>query len=223
MLDLDESACKDTVAAVEAAGRKALAVGADVGVEAAATAAVQRVADELGSPTVLVNNAGVLRNSLIGRMTIDDWDTVHAVNLRGAFLMCREAQRHMRDARWGRIVNIASIAVHGWVGQANYAAAKAGLVAFTQTLALELGRHGITSNVVAPGFTVTDMTRGMADRLGVTFEQLQADAVRDIPVGRVGRPDDIANAVAFFADPRAGFVNGQTLFVAGGPSTYSRM
>lgn len=217
VVDLDEAACATTVEVVESVGQRGLAVGTDVTDESAVTAAVARVADQLGPPLVLVNNAGVLRNSLMARMTTADWDSVLDVNLKAAFLTSRAVQPHMRAARWGRIVNLASIAVLGWVGQANYSAAKAGLVGFTKTLALELGPHGITANVVAPGFTVTEMTRGMADRIGVTFEHLQEDAVRDIPVGRVGQPDDIANAVAFFTDARSGFVTGQLLYVAGGP------
>ena len=217
LVDLDEAACAETVAAVEATGSHGLAVGADVSDEAAVVAAVARIADELGPPAVLVNNAGVLRNGLAFKMTLEDWDTVVDVNLRSAFLMSREAQRHMTPHGWGRIVNLSSIAALGTVGQANYSAAKAGLQGLTKTLALELGRYGVTVNAVAPGFTVTEMTRALAERAGMTFEDLVAERVAEIPVDRPGRPEDIANAVAFFADERSGFVSGQVLYVAGGP------
>lgn len=217
VLDLDEAACADTVAAVGSLGRRALAVGADVSDEAAVVAGVRRVVDELGPPAVLVNNAGVLRNGLAFKMTLDDWDTVVDVNLRSAFLMSRECQAHMTPAGFGRIVNLSSIAALGTVGQANYSAAKAGLQGLTKTLALELGRYGVTVNAVAPGFTVTEMTRAMAERAGVAFDDLVAERVSEIPVGRAGAPEDIAHAVSFFADQRSGFVSGQVLYVAGGP------
>ena len=217
LVDLDGAACAETVAAVEAQGARALAVGADVSDETAVVAAVARIADELGPPAVLVNNAGVLRNGLAFKMTLDDWDTVVDVNLRSAFLMSREAQRHMTPHGWGRIVNLSSIAALGTVGQANYSAAKAGLQGLTKTLALELGRYGVTVNAVAPGFTVTEMTRALAERAGMAFEDLVAERVAEIPVDRAGRPEDVATAVAFFADERSGFVSGQVLYVAGGP------
>lgn len=217
VLDLDEAACTETVEAVEATGRRALAVGADVSDEAAVAAAVERIAGELGPPTVLVNNAGMIRDAMMFKMSVPDWDAVLGVHLRGAFLMSRATHAHMKAASWGRIVNLSSTAALGNVGQANYSAAKAGLQGFTKTLALELGRFNVTVNAVAPGFTVTAMTRSTAERVGVAFEQLQEDAIRNIPVGRVGHPADIAHAVAFFADERSGFVSGQVLYVAGGP------
>ncbi|GAB3667385.1 3-oxoacyl-ACP reductase FabG [Nocardioides korecus] len=217
LVDLDEAACAETVAAVEATGARALVMGADVSDEAAVVAAVARIVDQLGPPAVLVNNAGVLRNGLAFKMTLEDWDTVVDVNLRSAFLMSREVQRHMTPHSWGRIVNLSSIAALGTVGQANYSAAKAGLQGLTKTLALELGRYGITVNAVAPGFTVTEMTRALAERAGMAFEDLVAERVAEIPVDRAGRPEDVANAVAFFADERSGFVSGQVLYVAGGP------
>lgn len=217
VLDLDEQACAKTVAAVELAGRRALVVPADVGDESSVKAAVARVADELGAPTVLVNNAGVLRDRISFKMDVADWDTVMRVHLRGAFLLARETHEHMREAMWGRIVNISSTAALGNVGQANYSAAKAGLQGFTKTLALELGRFNVTVNAVAPGFTVTAMTQATAERVGVGFEEMEREMVRQIPVGRPGQPEDIAHAVAFFVDKRSSFVSGQVLYVAGGP------
>jgi 3-oxoacyl-[acyl-carrier protein] reductase len=217
VLDLDESACATTVDAITAAGGRALAVGADVGDEAAATAAVERVAAELGAPTVLVNNAGIIRDNMLFKMSVADWDAVMTVHLRGAFLMSRAAQGHMIAAGWGRIVNLSSTSALGNRGQANYSAAKAGLQGFTKTLAIELGKFGVTANAVAPGFIETEMTHATAARMGITFEQMSQAMVGEIPVGRLGQPDDIATAVAFFASEGAGFTSGQVLYVAGGP------
>lgn len=217
VLDLDAAACSDTVAAVEAVGRRAIAVGADVSDEAAVAAAVGTVARLLGPPTVLVNNAGIIREKTLGKMTLADWDLVIGVHLRGAFLMCRAVQPHLRAASYGRIVNLSSTAALGALGQASYSAAKAGLQGFTKTLAIELGRYGVTVNAVAPGYTATAMTAAVAERAGMSVEEMHREALRDIPVGRVGQPEDIAQAVAFFADPRSGFVTGQVLYVAGGP------
>ncbi|MCP9988845.1 3-oxoacyl-ACP reductase FabG [Streptomyces sudanensis] len=217
VLDLDEAACADTVAAVTAAGGTALAVGCDVSDAARVEAAVARVADELGAPTILVNNAGVLRDELLFRMSESDWDTVMDVHLKGAFLMTRACQGHMVDAGFGRIVSLSSSSALGNRGQANYSAAKAGLQGFTKTLAKELGRFGVTANAVAPGFVATEMTVRTAERVGMGFEEFQAAAATQIPVGRVGRPEDVANAIAFFTGDDAGFVSGQVLYVAGGP------
>ncbi|MCC3777127.1 3-oxoacyl-ACP reductase FabG [Streptomyces sp. UNOB3_S3] len=217
VLDLDEAACAGTVEKITAAGGRALAVGCDVSDAAQVDAAVARVAAELGAPVVLVNNAGVLRDNLLFKMSENDWDTVMNVHLRGAFLMSRACQKHMVDAGFGRIVNLSSSSALGNRGQANYAAAKAGLQGFTKTLAKELGKFGITANAVAPGFIATDMTAATAARVGMSFEDLQAAAATQIPVQRVGEPEDIANAIAFFTGDRAGFVSGQVLYVAGGP------
>ena len=218
VIDLDESACKPVVAEIEAAGGKAIAVGADVTDESAVENAVTRIAEELGAPTVLVNNAGVIRDNLLFRMTTDDWDTVMNVHLRGAFLMARTAQKHMTEAKFGRIVNLSSTSALGNRGQANYSAAKAGLQGFTKTLALELGKFGVTANAIAPGFIETEMTAATAERMGVTFEDFKAGAAKQIPVARTGRPDDIAHAVSFFTSAEAGFVSGQVLYVSGGPA-----
>jgi 3-oxoacyl-[acyl-carrier protein] reductase len=181
------------------------------------TAGVDRIAAELGPPVVLVNNAGVTRDNLLFKMTDSDWDVVMAVHLRGSFLMTRAAQKHMIDARWGRIVNLSSTSALGNRGQANYAAAKAGLQGFTKTLAIELGKFGVTANSIAPGFIETEMTRATAERLGRPWDEYAAERAQAIPVARVGQGEDIAHAVSFFASDGAGFVSGQVLYVAGGP------
>jgi len=217
VLDLDEASCADTVAAIEADGGRALAVGANVADAAAVASAVDRVAAELGAPTILVNNAGIIRDNLLFKMSEDDWDAVLTVHLRGAFTMTKAVQAHMVEAGWGRIVNLSSTSALGNRGQANYAAAKAGMQGFTKTLAIELGRYGVTANAVAPGFIQTDMTRATAERMGVPFEDFVAAMAKEIPVGRGGTPEDVATAVAFFAGEDAGFISGQVLYVAGGP------
>ncbi|MDT4987617.1 MAG: 3-oxoacyl-[acyl-carrier protein] reductase [Micromonosporaceae bacterium] len=217
VIDLAEAACAETVERITAGGRRALAVGADVADAAAVQTAVSRVADELGPPVVLVNNAGVLRDNLLFKMSDDDWDTVLSVHLRGAFLMSRAAQRYMTEQRWGRIVNLSSSSALGNRGQANYAAAKAGLQGFTKTLAHELGPFNVTVNAVAPGFIVTDMTAATANRVGMEFDEFQRLAAERIPVRRVGHPDDVAHTISFLVSDGAGFVSGQVVYVAGGP------
>ena len=217
VLDLDEAACAATVEAITGAGGRALAVGVDVSRADHVEAAVKRVADELGAPTILVNNAGIIRDNLIFKMTEDDWDAVMAVHLRGAFLMTRAVQAHMTQEKWGRIVNLSSSSAQGNRGQANYSAAKAGLQGFSKTLAIELGRFGVTANAVAPGFIQTEMTKSTAERMGVSFEDFIAHSASQIPVQRVGQPEDIAATISFLCSEDAGFVSGQVIYVAGGP------
>lgn len=217
VLDLDSAACADTVDAIVSAGGQAIAVGADVSDSASVEAAVAEVVERLGAPTILVNNAGILRDNLLFKMTDDDWDAVLGVHLRGAFLMSRAVQKHMVDAGFGRIVNLSSTSALGNRGQANYAAAKAGMQGFTKTLAIELGRYGVTANAIAPGFIATDMTRATAERIGMTFDEFLVAAAKEIPVGRAGTPEDIAAAASFFCAEESGFTSGQVLYVAGGP------
>ncbi|MBF6468322.1 3-oxoacyl-ACP reductase FabG [Nocardia beijingensis] len=217
VLDLDEAACKTVVDEIESAGGRALAVGVDVADEAAVTRAVDRVAAELGAPTVLVNNAGILRDNLLFKMSVDDWDAVLNVHLRGSFLLARAVQAHMTEQKWGRIVNLSSTSALGNRGQANYAAAKAGLQGFTKTLALELGKFGVTANAVAPGFIETEMTAATAARMNISFEELKTAMAAQIPVARTGTPADIAHTVSFLVSEGAGFVSGQVIYVAGGP------
>lgn len=216
VLDLQVEAAQKTADAINAAGGKAIGVGADVSDAAAVDAAIEQVVEELGPPTIVVNNAGIIRDNLLFKMTVEDWDLVQGVHLRGAFLMAKAAQKHMVEAKWGRIVNLSSTSAVGNPGQANYSAAKAGLQGFTKTLALELGRFGVTANSVAPGFIQTPMTQATAERLGVTFDEFIETIAKQTPVGRVGMPDDIANAVAFFTGDAAGYVTGQVLYVSGG-------
>ena len=217
VLDLDESACADTVSAITDAGGRALAGGVDVADAAQVEAAVQRVADELGAPTILVNNAGITRDNLLFKMTEDDWDAVINVHLRGSFLMTRAVQGFMTKEKFGRIVNLSSSSAQGNRGQVNYSAAKAGLQGFTKTLAIELGKFGVTANAVAPGFIQTEMTKMTAERLGVSFEDFIAHSAAAIPVQRVGQPEDIAATIDFLCSEDAGFVSGQVIYVAGGP------
>ena len=166
---------------------------------------------------MLVNNAGVLRDNLLFKMTDDDWDTVMAVHLRGAFLFSRAVQKHMVERKWGRIVNLSSTSALGNRGQANYSAAKAGLQGFTKTLAIELGRFGVTANAVAPGFIVTDMTAATAARMGVDFDDLQKHAAAQIPVAPRG-PARGRGAHHLVPGQRGRrFVSGQVIYVAGGP------
>ena len=217
VLDLNESDCQTVVEEITAAGGTALAVGADVSNPEAVDAAVAKVAAELGEPTVLVNNAGIIRDNLLFKMSVDDWDSVMAVHLRGSFLLTKACQKYMTEAKFGRIVNLSSVSALGNRGQANYSAAKAGVQGFTKTLAIELGKYGITANAIAPGFIQTDMTAATAERIGVSFDDLIAFSAKEIPVQRVGQPADIAHAASFFASEDAGFVSGQVIYVAGGP------
>ncbi len=217
VLDLDEAACATTVSAIEATGGRALAVGVDVSRADQVEAAVARVAEELGAPTILVNNAGIIRDNLLFKMSEDDWDSVMGVHLRGAFLMSRAVQAHMSSEKYGRIVNLSSSSAQGNRGQANYSAAKAGLQGFTKTLAIELGRFNVTANAVAPGFIQTEMTKSTAERIGVSFDDFIEHSAKQIPVQRVGQPEDIAATISFLCREEAGFVSGQVIYVAGGP------
>jgi 3-oxoacyl-[acyl-carrier protein] reductase len=217
VLDLDEASCAGTIKAIEADGGKALVVGANVSDRAQVEAAVERVANELGGPSVLINNAGITRDNMLFKMTDDDWDLVMAVNLRGPFLMTQAAQKYMTQAKYGRIVNLSSVSALGNRGQANYAAAKAGLQGFTKTVAIELGKYGVTCNAIAPGFVETEMTAATAVRVGVSMEDFKAANAAMIPAARVGQPEDIAATVSFLVSEGAGYVSGQVIYVAGGP------
>ncbi len=211
LLDLDGEAAASVAGELGGIG-----LACDVTDPAAVDAALNRVVDELGGLDIVVNNAGVTRDNLLFKMTESDWDTVIGVHLKGAFNVTKAAQAHLVAKRYGRIINLSSVSALGNRGQANYAAAKMGLQGFTRTLAIELGPFGITVNAVAPGFVVTEMTDATARRLGLTPAQLQEASAQAAPVRRVGTPEDIANAIAFFASDGASFVTGQTLYVDGG-------
>lgn len=216
VVDLDAVAAAGTAESIVAAGGTAASFTTDITDEAAVSRLRDAVADRLGAPLALVNNAGITRDNLLFKMTVDDWDAVLGVHLRGAFLMSRAFHPAMRDASFGRIVNISSTSADGNRGQANYSAAKSGVVGFTKTLAKELGRFGITANAVSPGFIDTRMLRATAERLGVTFEEFTSASVERIPARRLGTPDDVADAVSFLVSGRASYITGENLHVAGG-------
>ncbi|HLS65917.1 MAG TPA: 3-oxoacyl-ACP reductase FabG [Pseudogracilibacillus sp.] len=185
--------------------------------EEAVRSAVKSVHDTFGRIDILVNNAGILRDNLLFKMSAAEWQQVLDVHLNGTFFTTQAVQQYMVEQKYGRIINISSTSALGNRGQANYATAKAGIQGFTKTLAIELGPFGITTNAIAPGFIETDMTRGTAERIGMSFEDFIAAGMKTIPVGRTGKPEDIAHTAAFFADECSSFVNGQVLYVAGGP------
>jgi 3-oxoacyl-[acyl-carrier protein] reductase len=212
VLDLNEATAAATAAGIEGA----IGIGADVSQAEQVEAAVARVVAEFGALHILVNNAGVLRDNLLFKMSESDWDTVMNVHLKGAFLCSKTAQQHMVAAKYGRIVNMSSTSALGNRGQANYATAKAGLQGFTKTLAIELGPFGVTVNAIAPGFIETAMTKATAERIGSTIEQMREAVAERVPVRRGGVPEDIANTAAFFAGEEAGYVTGQVIYVDGG-------
>lgn len=198
------------VEAIRAAGGEARAIGGDVGTEAGVAELFATTGETLGPVEILVNNAGVVRDNLLLRMTAEEWDEVLAVNLRSVFLCTRTALRGMLKARWGRVISITSVSgLAGNAGQANYAAAKAGIVGFTKSVAKEVGSRGITVNAVAPGFIETDMT-GAIDEAG--REQVRTL----ITLGRFGTPEEISAAVGYLASEQAAYVTGQVLVVDGG-------
>jgi len=195
---------------IRAMGRQSLAVPANVGSSSDVTTLVDTVISNYGRVDILVNNAGIARDQLLMRMSEEDWDAVLTVNLKSVFLCTRAVLRHMMKQHWGRIISISSIVgIVGNPGQANYASAKAGIIGFTRTIAREVGSRGITVNAIAPGFIDTKMTQQLADNQ-------RQELMRRIPLGSLGTPQDIAEAVAFLASEEARYITGQVLGVDGG-------
>lgn len=219
VLDLSAEACEETVDAVKKAGSEAIAVACDVSSSQQVTAAFKEVFDRLGQVDILVNNAGLLRDNLSFKMSEDDWDKVLDVHLKGSFLCSQAVQKYMVDQEYGKIVMTSSIVALGNKGQANYSAAKGALQSLARTLALELGRFNINVNAVAPGWIETEMTREAAERAGMSMEDMKNQFAKGIPLKRFGRPEDIANVVAFLVSDDAAYISGETLYVAGGPSS----
>ena len=206
----NEAAAQATVDEIKALGRKAIMIKADVAVNAACVAMVDQVVQEFGKIDILVNNAGITRDGLLMRMKEEDWDAVLNTNLKSAYNCSKAAVKYMMKARAGRIVSISSVVgLMGNAGQANYAAAKAGIIGFTMALAKEVASRGITVNSVAPGFVNTDMTKVLPEKV---VENLKAA----IPLAKLGEPEDIAKAVAFLVSDDAAYITGQTLHVDGG-------
>lgn len=214
--DVVEEAAEQTAKKIREAGGQACAFAADVSQREQVEALMDRVVERFGHLDILVNNAGIIRDNLLHKMSEDDFDLVISVHLKGAFLCSQAAQKYMVQQKYGRIINLSSTSALGNRGQANYAAAKAGIQGLTKTLAIELGKFGITCNAVAPGFIDTDMTKATASRIGIDFADFKALAAKDSAVGRIGTPEDIAHAVLFFAADESSFITGQVLYVKGG-------
>jgi 3-oxoacyl-[acyl-carrier protein] reductase len=210
--DVDEPGAQRT--AEEIGG---VAVRCDVTKRDEVEAAVDAAKAHGGSVDVLVTCAGIIRDNLLFKMSDDDWDAVVDTHLKGTFYAVRAAQAHMVEQRGGKMVLISSTSALGNRGQTNYAAAKAGLQGMTKTLAIELGPFNVNVNCVAPGFVVTDMTRQTADRIGVPFEQFTAGVAEQVPLRRVGQPEDVAATIAFLCSEDASYLSGQVIYVAGGP------
>ncbi|MFP4481304.1 MAG: 3-oxoacyl-[acyl-carrier-protein] reductase [Thermovirgaceae bacterium] len=201
---------EEVVARLRNAGGKAAAFQADVSKKEDVVRMFEEIEDRLGTVLVIVNNAGITRDNLLMRMKDEEWEEVISKDLNPVFLVTRQAIRKMAKARWGRIVNISSvIALIGNPGQANYAAAKAGILGFTKSLAREMGSKHITANAIAPGFIETDMT-------AVLPEKIREAMLAQVPAGRFGKPEDIAELVAFLVSEKASYINGQVITVDGG-------
>jgi 3-oxoacyl-[acyl-carrier protein] reductase len=215
--DMDPETTEETAGKIVSGGGKAKGIACNVTERESVENLVKGAVDAFGRVDILVCCAGIIRDNLIYKMSDDDWDGVIDTHLKGTFYAAREAQKVMVAQKYGRMVFMSSTSALGNRGQTNYSTAKAGLQGMARTLAIELGRYGITVNAIAPGFVETAMTKQTAERMGMDFEQFKQGAASQIPVQRIGQPEDIAAAVAFLASEEAGFVSGQTLYVRGGP------
>jgi 3-oxoacyl-[acyl-carrier protein] reductase len=210
--DMDEAPAAEVAAPIHG-----VAIACDVTDRGQVEAMIERTVKELGRLDILVACAGITRDNLLYKMTDDDWDAVIDTHLKGTFLCARAAQKHMVEQKYGKMVFLSSTSALGNRGQANYSAAKAGLQGMARTLAIELGPFNVNVNSVAPGFVETRMTRATAERLGVDFEAFKIGAASQIPLQRVGQPEDIASVIAFLCSDESSFVSGQTIYVRGGP------
>ncbi|MFI9402635.1 3-oxoacyl-ACP reductase FabG [Nocardia sp. NPDC052316] len=213
---LDRNTPDHTLEQIARAGGTARGYVCDVTDRDSVQSVFDRIATDLGDPQILVNNAGITRDDLFFRLSEDDWNAVLSVNLTGVYHCTQVAQKYMVAQRYGKIVSLSSRSALGNRGQANYAAAKAAIQGLTATLALELGPYNINVNAVAPGYIATAMTAATADRVGMTPEDHQRSVAERTPLGRVGRPEEVAAVIAFLASDEASYVSGQTLYVNGG-------
>jgi 3-oxoacyl-[acyl-carrier protein] reductase len=203
---------KETTEDIEGLGRKSIALKCDVSNESEVEVAVTNIYNELGKIDILINNAGITKDGLLMRMSVEDWDAVLDANLKGAFLMTKHVIKYMIKDKSGRIVNIGSVVgISGNAGQANYVASKAGLIGFTKAIAIEYGSRNITVNLVAPGFILTDMTKNL-------FEKIKEAFINRVAIKRAGNTEDVANVVSFLVSPLASYITGQVIFVDGGLS-----
>ena len=196
---------------------KGLALACDVTSREQVDDMVSRTLRELGRLDVLVCCAGIIRDNLLFKMSDEDWDSVIDTHLKGTFLCARAAQKPMVERKYGKMVFLSSTSALGNRGQTNYSTAKAGLQGMARTLAIELGPFNINVNTVAPGFVETRMTRATAERMGIDFEAFKVGAASQIPLRRIGQPDDIASVIAFLCSDESSFISGQTIYVRGGP------
>jgi 3-oxoacyl-[acyl-carrier protein] reductase len=215
--DMDQGPAEETASEIRSSGGKAIAISVDVTNREQLEAAAARTAQELGRLDILVACAGITRDNLLFRMSDEDWDGVIDTHLKGSFMAARATQKYMVEQRYGKMIFTSSTSALGNRGQINYSTAKAGLQGMTRTLAIELGPFNVNVNAVAPGFIETRMTQQTAERLGADWEQFKKDAAARTPVRRTGKPEDVANVIAFLVSDESSFVSGQIIYVAGGP------